>query len=94
MGKSKVKLLIYSFFILFSFNTLLDKLCGFRSAPYTWSKIVDTLPITMIVCLLGSIWFTFFTNNQEIISWLDDKSEKRHKKRSLPKDSDGEILDN
>lgn len=93
MKKSKVKLFIYSFLILFSFNTLLDKLFGFRSAPYTWSKIVDVLPITIIGCLVGSTWFTFFTNNQEIITWLNSKRKKRYKKGSIPKNSNEEMCD-
>ena len=64
------------------FLILMDKLFGFRSAPYSWGKIVHSLPFTIIGSLGFAAWVTWGGLADELIETFSNSIPKRKKKKN------------
>ena len=54
--KNKKVIFIYTFLGFMAFMILMDKLFGFRSPPYSWEEVGDSMPFTIIGSLIFAIW--------------------------------------
>lgn len=87
--QKKIGSFICVFWLLLVFTNLSIKFTGYKSNFFTWNEIVNFLPFSIILSLIGAIYFVFI--NENVPNWFDDREEKRRKKKSIQKKFDEEI---